>query len=427
MSRSGKYSMLTQVQERLKAEGKDHTNISLLSRETKLSRDTIRKYLNEGVKQHKGKGKKRGSKLDPFKEYLHEQFGYRNFNCEALYDRIKAQGYTGGITIVREYVSQYRPAVQSVSVPERTMRFETEYGEQAQMDWGYAHYFDETTSKMRKVACLVLVSGASRKRYVEFFSVSRQEQLFIGMIHAFIYFGGLFSTILTDMMKSVFDKKRGKEVVFNSRYERFMAELGFSTRLCKPRTPETKGKSERLVNYVKNNFFPGRSFKNLVDLNVQALKWCEQANSKEHKTTGLIPNIEHRREQTHMKPLPPTEILDQYLWVYRRVSVDGMVSYEGKNYGITHTCHDRQVRVCRIGSEVLIVSDSGEIVGQHEMVGNRRMYFHPQQWPNEYRRDNRRGRKLSGFAVQQAEWDEYWLDEQTNIAAYDDVLTGGFG
>ncbi|NLA92216.1 MAG: transposase, partial [Spirochaetales bacterium] len=134
--------MLTQVQLRLKKEGRDYNNISLLSRETGLSRDTVRKYLNEGVKQHRGKGKKRGSKLDPYKEYLHEQFEYRNFNCEALYDRIKKRGYTGGITILRKYVSQYRPAVQSVSIPERTMRFETEYGEQAQMDWGYAHYFD---------------------------------------------------------------------------------------------------------------------------------------------------------------------------------------------------------------------------------------------------------------------------------------------
>lgn len=426
MSRSGNYSMLTQTQQRLKEQGKDPSNISLLSRETGLSRDTVRKYLREGVKQHKGKGKKKGSKLDPFKEYLDEQFECRNFNCEALYDRLRDRGYTGGITILREYVSEFRPPVQPISEPERTMRFETEYGEQAQMDWGYTHYYDERRKKMRKVACLVIVAGASRKRYVEFFSVSRQEQLFIGMIHAFMYFGGLFSTILTDMMKSVVYQKRGKEILFNAKYEHFMAELGFCTRLCKPRTPQTKGKSERLVDYVKDNFFPGRSFLNLVDLNLQALAWCEQVNSKVHGTTGLIPTEEHRREQLHLKPLPAEDILDQYLWPYRSVSIDGMISYEGSNYGIVHTCREKRVRVSRIGSEVLVIDTAGEIVGQHEVVPNRRMYFHPQQWPGDYRRDNRRGRRLNGYAIQKAGWDTHWMDGQSDISAYDDVMQGGF-
>ena len=67
MSRSGNYSMLTQTRERLKAEGKNPDNISLLARETKLSRDTIRKYLKEGVPPHKNAGKKKSSKLDPYK------------------------------------------------------------------------------------------------------------------------------------------------------------------------------------------------------------------------------------------------------------------------------------------------------------------------------------------------------------------------
>jgi transposase len=426
MSRSGNYSMLTQTQQRLKEGGKDPNNISLLSRETGLSRDTIRKYLREGVKEHQGKGKKKGSKLDPYKEYLDEQFECRNFNCEALYDRLRARGYTGGITILREYVSEFRPPVQPISEPERTMRFETEYGEQVQMDWGYIDYHDERTKRMRKVACLVLVAGASRKRYVEFFSVSRQEQLFIGMINAFLFFGGLFSTVLTDRMKSVWNQNRGKDILFNAKYEYFMAELGFSTRLCKPGTPQTKGKSERLVDYVKNNFFPGREFLNLVDLNVQALEWCEKANSEVHGTTGLIPNEEHRREQMYLKPLPPQEILDQYLWSLRRVSIDGMISYEGSNYGIAHTCRDKQVRVRRIGPEVLIMGSSGEIVGQHLMVPNRRMYFHPEQWPGDYRRDNRRGRRLGGYAIQKAGWDAHWMDGQPDISVYDDVMQGGF-
>ena len=103
MSRRSNYTMLTQVQLRLEAEGKDPNNISLLSRETNLSRPTVRKYLNEGFVEHKNTGKKKGSLLDPFKEFLQEQFTeYRNYNSKALFMRLVEQGYTDNITILRE-------------------------------------------------------------------------------------------------------------------------------------------------------------------------------------------------------------------------------------------------------------------------------------------------------------------------------------
>ncbi len=424
MSRSGKYTMLTQIQQKLKEEGKAYNNISLLSRETGFSRDTIRKYLQEGVVPHKSKGITKGSKLDPYKDYLDEQFECKNFNCESLYDRIKDLGYDGGLTILRDYVRSFRPPPQAISIPERTMRFETTFGEQAQMDWGFARYFDERTKRMKLVGCLVVVSGASRKRFIEFFSNCRQENLFIGIIHAFQYFGGIFETILTDGMKSIFDKRRGKIIIYNSHYERFMAELGFSTRLCKIKTPQTKGKSERLVDYVKNNFFPGRTFQNLVDLNVQASKWSERVNSKVHGTTGLIPNEEHIKELKHLRPLPPDEILNQYLWPYRKVSLDGMVSYEGCSFGIIYSCKEKRVRIRRFGSQIRIIDSFGETIGQYEAVAGRKMYFHPEQWPNDYYRNNWLGKRRNGYAIQKRGATEFYFGTP-KLQAYDDVLKGG--
>ena len=427
MSRSGNYSMLTQVQERLKAEGKDPTNISLLSRETGLSRDTIRKYLAEGVRPHKGKGKRKASKLDAFKGFLKQQFSGNQFNCESLYDRLVERGYDGGITIVREYVRQFRPEPEAASVPARTMRFETDFGKQMQMDWGFVSYRTGTRKQRRKkLACLVVVCGASRKRYVEFFSSSRQECLFIGMIHAFLYFEGIAETMLTDNMKSVVQSRNKLSIVFNAKYEAFMAELGFGTRLCKVRTPQTKGKSERLVDYVKDNFFPGRTFSNLIDLNVQALAWCDRVNDKEHGTTGLVPSEVHEQEKRHLKALPSQDILDRYLWVERKVSFDGMVSYEGCKFGIIHTCNDQYVNVTRIGAGVLIMGSQGELVGDYTITGKQKMYYHPYQWPEQYRRDNGRGKRNYGFAIQDDEFSTFSSSDSSNLADYDHVAGGGF-
>lgn len=92
------------------------------------------------------------------------------------------------------------------------------------------------------------------ERYIEFFPNARQENLFIGMIHAFIYMG-IPENVLTDNMKSVVI---GRDVegnpIWQKDYEIFMKTIGFHTKLCKCRHPFTKGKVERLVRFVKENF-----------------------------------------------------------------------------------------------------------------------------------------------------------------------------
>ena len=115
---------------------------------------------------------------------------------------------------------------------------------------------------------------------MEFFPNARQESLFVGMTHAFMRMG-VPDSVLTDNMKSVV---RGRDPegrpLWNSEYAAFMGCVGFRTRLCKPRHPFTKGKVERLVRYVKENFLAGRSFTELTKLNEEALRWCEAQASR---------------------------------------------------------------------------------------------------------------------------------------------------
>lgn len=142
---------------------------------------------------------------------------------------------------MREYVRQFRLQVEKVSVPERTMRFETAYGDQVQMDWGFVQYKEQASERLKLLAVLVMICGTSRIRYVEFFSNARQENLFIGMIHSFQHFGGLVKTILTDNMKRMVQTRTKTSIQFNRKYEVFMAEFGFSTRLCQVHMARIKG------------------------------------------------------------------------------------------------------------------------------------------------------------------------------------------
>lgn len=103
------------------------------------------------------------------------------------------------------------------------------------------------------------------------------------MLHAFKYMG-IPKTVLTDNMKSVVIKRDSDgRPIWNHDYEVFMKVVGFETRLCKPYHPFTKGKVERLVQFVKGHFLAGRTFMNVTDLNEQALNWCNGQNSAYHK------------------------------------------------------------------------------------------------------------------------------------------------
>lgn len=145
----------------LKAKGK---SIRAIARETGRSRNTVRKYLRADDIPERKPHPKRESKFDPYKDTIQQLMNLGIFNCEVIYERIKENGYTGGRTILRDYVGQFRPPKQAPAI----YRYETMPGQQAQVDWGEYSYIDEETSEIRKLYVFVMVLGYSRTLYVEF-------------------------------------------------------------------------------------------------------------------------------------------------------------------------------------------------------------------------------------------------------------------
>ena len=120
------------------------------------------------------------------------------------------------------------------------------------MDWGFVLVEDRTGDESR-LACFAMVCHHCGSAYVDFFPKVRQENLFIGMVHAFAELG-VPERVLTDNMASVVNGRYAdSRPVWNAQYAAFMSCVGFKTRLCRPRHPYTKGKVERLVRFVKGN------------------------------------------------------------------------------------------------------------------------------------------------------------------------------
>jgi len=235
-------------------------------------------------------------------------------------------------------VHPYRPAKALPAV----QRFESPPGKQAQMDWGICHYLD-SNGRIHKVPAFIMILGSSRVKYVEFTSRCDLSSLQRCIVNAFVYFGGAPEQVLTDNMKTVVDGREMGKVLWNAKFADFAVDMGFVPKVCKVRKPQTKGKVERLVQYVKDNFLPGRTFENLGDLNNQALDWCKKADSKIHGTTGKIPLNELVNEQLRL--LPSKEVLEKYKWEARTVTRDGMVSFDGVRYGVPWQYSGKEVRV----------------------------------------------------------------------------------
>ena len=176
-------------------------------------------------------------------------------------------GFTGSLSTVKRYIATHQnliPAKRRLVAPQgnRCRRYKTHPGETYQMDWGFANAIDPNGNEYR-IACFAIVCNQCGQIYVEFFPNAKQECLFIGMLHAF-YLMGVPRFVLTDNMKSVVNKRDLEgHPIWNSEYEAFMNDVGFNTKLCKPRHPFTKGKVERLIRYVKDNFLVGRVFQNI--------------------------------------------------------------------------------------------------------------------------------------------------------------------
>lgn len=276
-------------------------------------------------------------------------------NSQVIFERLLGQGYAGGLTTVKTYIAAHRdlvPAKRRQAAPQgcRGQRFRTAPGEAYQMDWGFVAV-ERPGGERARIACFAMVCHHCGGAHVEFFPNARQENLLIGMLHAFSALG-VPATVLTDNMKSVVVRRDADgRPVWQADYAEFMGVVGFRTRLCRPRHPYTKGKVERLVRFVKGNFLAGRSFTDLDALNREAALWCAEQGGRWRRAAACVPMREHEAAcSANTRPLEVTAEVERYLCPRRKISFDGFVSFEGHRYGVPYWYVRRECRVNREGA-----------------------------------------------------------------------------
>jgi len=322
----------------------------------------VQKYIKLENPSSPKKRSKKPSKLDDYKEYIINRLNAYPLTATRLYHEIVDLGFTGKYTIVREFVREIKPRSGVPAV----YRYETKPGIQAQVDWGECGPI-EIDDEQRKLYCFGMILGYSRTRYVEFSLHMDVFSLIQGHLNAFNYYGGFPREILYDNMKQIVQKRghSSSESTWNPKFEAFFTHYGFIPRLCRPYRPQTKGKIENTVGYVKRDFLLGSEFDSFSAINANLQKWLHRVNSSVHGTTHEIPFERLKQEGLRqLDSIPPYHNIRE---VTRKISQDSFVSYLGNRYSVPYRYAGRTSKL-QITESTFSVFVGSETVCTHEVL-----------------------------------------------------------
>lgn len=333
-------------------------HIAQIAAEMSLDGKTVSKWLaRERFEPRKGKG--RSSKLDLLKPRIKAWLEKHPYSARQIFQLLRQDGYTGGYTIVKEYVRKVRPRKSEACL---TLSFAP--GESAQVDWGSFGSVPVGNTR-RQLSFFVMVLSYSRMMYVEFTLSQKQEHFLQCHENAFLYFGGIPQKVMIDNLKTgVLEHKRGEPPLINPRYADFARHCGFEVVACNPREPQEKGRVENGVGYIKKNFLQGLRIDDFSHLAAPAKRWLDEvANIRIHRQTGQKPVDLWAKEKPHLQALPLNPC-DTGTPLRLRASSTFRLTIDTNRYSVPAE-YASQFLDLRLHPDKILVYHQGQLVAEH--------------------------------------------------------------
>jgi transposase len=330
-----------------------------------VSKTTINKYVNLSDEEALEKlvKVKRPSQFDVALNFILMKLDkFPNIRSSKLYRKVIEEypSITARQRAFRHYVRRLRK-----NLPSSQQRFYHPVidhipGHQIQVDPGqkYVKRDDETGFTVYFVA---FVSSYSRKVFAHFQTTPYNTNDFINAhLQAFQYYGGIVSEYVYDQTKLVVIKEHYREVWLNEKFHQFALQSGFEVRVCEGYDPESKGKVERVVQEVKEDFLYGEYFTNIEDVRNKSIAWFEHVGNRVHSTTNEKPYVRFLAELVKMKTW--SSITDEE----RKVDKVGLISYCGNKYSVPFKYQQRTVLI-KESLNMLIVMElsTRKVIAKH--------------------------------------------------------------
>jgi len=324
-----------------------HTTVKRVLSETGVSKD---KVLAEPTM------------IEPYLPFIQRTLEkYPHLTASRLYGMVRERAYPGGPDHFRHMISLYRPK----RVPEAYLRLRTLPAEQAQVDWGHFDYV--TIGKARRpLMAFVMVLSYSRKVFLRFYLNQRTDNFLRGHEAAFAHWDGVPKMLLYDNLKSAVLERQGDAIRFNPILLEFAAHFRFEPRPVAVARGNEKGRVERAIRYIRSNFFAGREWSDVDDLNAQAQAWCDGYASERPCPEDKSKSVHDvfLEEQPQLIDLPEFGYSTEERETVR-VGKTPYVRFDWNDYSVPHT-YTRCALDVVADLERVMVFDGSEKIAEHK-------------------------------------------------------------
>ncbi len=339
--------------------------IGTIAAQLGVHHSVVRRVVERDCKERKRLERPR--MVDPFLPFILETLSkYQRLSASRLYAMVKERGYPGRPDHFRTVVAGLRPARPR----EAYLRLRTLPGEEAQVDW--AHFGRIQVGRAsRPLSAFVVVLSWSRAIFLRFFYSQSLSSFFYGHHYAFEWLGGVPRKALYDNLKSAVIERVGRAVRFNRQFSELVGHYRLEARPVAVARGNEKGRVERAVRYIRSSFFAARRFRDLDDLNHQAIQWCDMTSLERRwpedsrRTVGEV----FAEEKEKLLPLPP----DAYP-CHERVEVSvgktPYVRFDLNDYSIPH-CFVRKMLVVVASLDQVRVVDGDGVIATHRRSWDR--------------------------------------------------------
>jgi transposase len=304
---------------------------------------------------------RRASAIDPYLPFIRETLEkFPTLTASRLYAMVKGRGYSGNPDHFRHLIALHRPRPKA----EAYLRLRTLPGEQAQVDWGHFGHLQIGRAR-RALMGFVMVLSWSRMIYLRFFLGAHMENFLRGHVGAFAAWGGVPRILLYDKLKSAVLERQGQAIRFNPVLLGFAGHHRYEPRPVAVARGNEKGRVERAIRYIRDNFFAGCSFTDLNDLNAQAEAWMigPAADRRCPEDTTLTVREAFALETKYLLALPETPYpTDEQVAV--KIDKTPYARFDLNDYSVPHDYVQRTLTVVSSLQEVRILNGQ-EVLATH--------------------------------------------------------------
>lgn len=335
--------------------------VGTIAKQVDVHHSTVERVLRENGAPHP-KPMKKTTMIVPYLPFILEKLEqYPKLTASRLYTMVKERGYPGAPDHFRSLIAKHRPK----KAYEAFLRLSTLPGEQGQVDWGHFGKI-QIGRALRPLSAFVIVLSYSRKIFLKFFLNQQMPSFLRGHEAAFEAWGGLPRVLLYDNLKSAVLERSGNAVRFNPTLIDFANHYRFEPRPVAVARGNEKGRVERSIRYIRDNFFEGRTWEDLDELNAQAQAWCDGIASERRCPEDRDRSVQEvfEEEQAKLMKLPD----NPYPAIERqevKVGKTPYVRFDLNDYSIPHK-HVRSTLTVIATQETITIQDGSEVLGTHQ-------------------------------------------------------------